>query len=55
MTVGGEERSAVAQFQPEILMNGEGRARTAAGLGTVGMRWVGGGGGRGRRGLVSLL
>ena len=36
-------------------MNGEGRARTAAGLGTVGRKWAGGGG-RGRgRGLVSLL
>ena len=35
-------------------MNGEGRARTAAGLGTVGRRWAGGGG-RGQRGLVSLL
>ena len=28
-------------FQPEIWMNGEGRARTAAGLGTVGRRWAG--------------
>ena len=35
-------------------MNGEGRARTAAGRGTVGRRWAGGGG-RGREGLVSLL
>ena len=26
-------------------MNGEARARTAAGLGTVGRRWAGGGGG----------
>ena len=41
MTVGGEERSAVAQFQPEIGMNGEGR-------------WAGGGG-NGRGGPGSLL
>ena len=35
-------------------MNERGRERTAAGLGTVGRRWAGGGG-SGRQGLVSLL
>ena len=37
-------------------LNEWGRERTAAGLGTVGRRWAGGGGrGEGGGGLVSLL